>query len=171
MCWCAPTTQRFTPPVQAGTPDSWVVPGQTARVRRDEVSLQSVPPWDLAVVLEALCRPPFEPIEEISDCHLTLKVTLLLAISSLKGVGDLQALSVAPTHLDFAPGMAKAFLYLEQGMFRRSPPRHHGQSYCRPSVLLPFGILTSKSITVCVQCEHWTHTSTELPCGERRTNC
>ncbi len=34
-----------------------------------------VPPWDLAVVLEALCRPPFEPIEEISDHHLTLKDT------------------------------------------------------------------------------------------------
>ncbi len=25
-----------------------------------------VPPWDLAVVLEALCIPPFEPIEEVS---------------------------------------------------------------------------------------------------------
>ncbi len=29
-----------------------------------------VPPWDLAVVPEALCRPPFEPIEEISDIRL-----------------------------------------------------------------------------------------------------
>ncbi len=70
-----------------------------------------IPPWDLAVVLNALCRPPFEPIEEITDRHLTLKTVFLLAISSLKRVGDLQALSVAPTHLDFAPGMAKAFLY------------------------------------------------------------
>ncbi len=32
-----------------------------------------VPPWDLAGVLEALCRPPFKPFEEISDRHLTLK--------------------------------------------------------------------------------------------------
>ncbi len=69
-----------------------------------------VPPWDLAVVLEALCRPPFEPIEEISD-RLTLKTVFLLAISSLKRVGDLQALSVAPSYLDFAPGLAKAFPY------------------------------------------------------------
>ncbi len=74
-----------------------------------------IPPWDLAVVLNALCRPPFEPIEEITDRHLTLKTVFLLAISSLKRVGDLQALSVAPTHLDFAPGMAKAFYTLEQG--------------------------------------------------------
>ncbi len=34
-----------------------------------------VPPWDLAVVLQALCRPPFKPIEEISDRHLPLKTS------------------------------------------------------------------------------------------------
>ncbi len=80
-----------------------------------------IPPWDLAVVLEALCRPPFEPIEEISDRHLTLKTVFLLAISSLKRVGDLQALFVAPTHLDFAPGMAKAFLYPRAGYVPKVP--------------------------------------------------
>ncbi len=80
-----------------------------------------IPPWDLAVVLEALCRPPFEPIEEISDRHLTLKTVFLLAISSLKRVGDLQALSVAPTNLDFAPGMAKSFLYPRAGYVPKVP--------------------------------------------------
>ncbi|KAL0160079.1 hypothetical protein M9458_043804, partial [Cirrhinus mrigala] len=69
-----------------------------------------VPTWDLAVVLEALCRPPFEPIEEIPVRFLTIKTALLLALTSLKRVGDLQALSVAPSHLEFAPGMTKAFL-------------------------------------------------------------
>ncbi len=48
-----------------------------------------VPPWNLAVVLEALCKPQFEPIEEVSERLLTLKTVLLLAISSLKRVGDL----------------------------------------------------------------------------------
>ncbi|KAI2644945.1 ORF V: Enzymatic polyprotein [Labeo rohita] len=71
-----------------------------------------VPPWDLSLVLEALCRPPFEPIEEISDRHLTIKTVFLIAITSLKRVGDLQALSVAPSFLDFAPGLAKALLKL-----------------------------------------------------------
>ncbi len=80
-----------------------------------------IPPWDLAVVLKALCRPPFKPIEEISDRHLTLKTVFLLAITSLKRVGDLQALSVAPTHLDFAPGMAKAFLYPRAGYVSKVP--------------------------------------------------
>ncbi len=45
-----------------------------------------IPPWDLAVVLEALCKPPFEPLEEVSDRVLTLKTVFLLAISSLKRV-------------------------------------------------------------------------------------
>ncbi|KAI2654784.1 Casein kinase I isoform gamma-1 [Labeo rohita] len=65
--------------------------------------------------VEALCGPPFEPIEESSDRHLTLKTVLLLALTSLKRVGDLQALSVAPSYLDFAPGIAKAFLYPRHG--------------------------------------------------------
>ncbi|KAI2645393.1 Sialin [Labeo rohita] len=74
-----------------------------------------VPTWDLAVVLEALCRPPFEPIEEISVQFLTIKTALLLALTFLKRGGDLQALSVAPSYVGFAPGMTKAFLYPKPG--------------------------------------------------------
>ncbi len=92
-----------------------------------------VPPWYLAVVLEALYRHPFEPIEEISDHHLTLKTTFLLAISSLKRLGDLQALSVAPYHLHFVPSMAKAFLYLRTGYVAKVP-----SSAPQPIVLQPF---------------------------------
>ncbi len=101
----------------------------------------------------------------------TLKTVFLLAISSLKTFGDLQALSVAPTHLDFAPGMAKAFLYPRARYVPKVP-------YVRPQPVvwqafspLPSGSQTSKSLIVCVQCEHWMHTSTELPCREGRTNC
>ncbi|KAL0150687.1 hypothetical protein M9458_053991 [Cirrhinus mrigala] len=65
--------------------------------------------------------PPFEPIEEILNRFLTIKTALLLALTSLKRVGDLQALSVAPSHLDFAPGMAKAFLYPRAGYVPKVP--------------------------------------------------
>ncbi len=41
---------------------------------------------------------------------LTLKVTLLLALTSLKRVGDLQALSVSEMCMDFAPGLVKVTL-------------------------------------------------------------
>ncbi len=131
-----------------------------------------IPPWDLAVVLDALCRPPFEPIEDISDRHLTLKTVFLLAISSLKRFGDLQALSVAPTHLDISPGMAKAFLYPRAGYVPKVP-----SVTPQPVVLQAFSPPPfrepdqRKGLTVCVQCKHWTHTSTELPCGEGWTNC
>ncbi len=129
-----------------------------------------VPPWDLAVVLEALCKPPFEPIEEVSKRLLTLKTVLLLAISSLKRVGNLQALSVAPSFIDFAPSLAKVFLYPRVGYVPKVPSccRYHGLLYSRLFVLLPSGSPTRESLIVCVQCEHWTHTSTELPCGGRR---
>ncbi|KAI2647016.1 Transposon Ty3-G Gag-Pol polyprotein [Labeo rohita] len=92
-----------------------------------------VPTWDLSVVLEALCRPPFEPVEEISDRFLSIKTVLLLALSSLKRVGDLQALSVAPSFLDFAPGLSKAFLYPKPGYVPKVP-----SSTPRPVVLQAF---------------------------------
>ncbi len=90
-----------------------------------------VPPWDLAVVLEALCKPPFEPIEQVSERLLTLKTVLLLAISSLKRVGDLQALSVAS--IDFTPGLAKVFLYPRVGYVPKVP-----SSVPRPVILQAF---------------------------------
>lgn len=59
------------------------------------------PPWDLVVVLEALYKAQFELIHDISDRHLTFKTALLQAISPLKRVGELQALSVASTYVTF----------------------------------------------------------------------
>ncbi len=70
-----------------------------------------MPTWDLAVVLKALSKAPFEPLEEVTLRFLRVKTVFLLAISSLKRVSDLQALSVAPSCLEFASVMARAFLY------------------------------------------------------------
>ncbi len=67
-----------------------------------------VPTWDLAIVLQGLSLPLFEPLEEVPAKFFTLKALFLLAISSLKRIGDLQALSVAPSCLVFAPGMVKS---------------------------------------------------------------
>ncbi len=66
--------------------------------------------WDLSVVLEGLVTAPFEPLESASERILTLKVTLLLALTSLKRVGDLQAFSVSETCMDFAPRLVKVTL-------------------------------------------------------------
>ncbi len=71
--------------------------------------------WDLAIVLQGLSLAPFEPLEEAPAKFLTLKALFLLAISSLKRIGDLQALSVAPSCLEFAPGKVEAFLHPRPG--------------------------------------------------------
>ncbi len=70
----------------------------------------AVPSWDLSVVLEGLVAATFEPLESVSEWILTLKVTLLLALTSLKRVGDLQALSVSEMCMDFALGLVKVTL-------------------------------------------------------------
>ncbi len=64
---------------------------------------------DMSVILEGLVTAPFEPLESASDRILTLKVVLLLALTSLKRVGDLQAFSVSETCMDFSPGSSQSY--------------------------------------------------------------
>ncbi len=58
------------------------------------------PTWDLPTVLKG---PPFEPLQSTSLRSLSLKTALLLALASVKRVGDLQALSISPACLEFGP--------------------------------------------------------------------
>ena len=51
-----------------------------------------LPQWDLGVVLEALSKPPFEPLREASFKHLTLKTVFLLAMASAGRRSELHAL-------------------------------------------------------------------------------
>ncbi len=69
-----------------------------------------VPSWDLSIVLEGLMGAPFETLESAPERILTIKVTLLLALTSLKRVGDLQALSISERCMDFVPGLVKMTL-------------------------------------------------------------
>ena len=52
------------------------------------------PQWDLGIVLEALSKPPCEPLREASFKHLTLKIVFLLAMASAGRQSELQALQV-----------------------------------------------------------------------------
>ncbi|XP_033932401.2 uncharacterized protein [Pseudochaenichthys georgianus] len=63
------------------------------------VSRALAPQWDLALVLRALSKAPFEPLEQVPLNMLSAKVVLLLALTSAKRVSDLSALSVAPSCL------------------------------------------------------------------------
>ncbi len=71
---------------------------------------RTVPPWDLPTVLRALAGPPFEPLQSSSLRVLSLKTALLLALASVKWVGDLQDLSVNPVCLKFGPNDSKVVL-------------------------------------------------------------
>ncbi len=71
---------------------------------------RTVPPWDLPTVLRALKGPPFEPLQSTSLRSLSFKTALLLALASVKRVGDLQALSVNPACLEFGPNDSKVVL-------------------------------------------------------------
>ncbi len=70
----------------------------------------AVPSWDLSFVLKGLVTAPFEPLKSAAERILTLKVVLLLPLTSLKRVGDLQAFSVNEMCMDFAPGLVKVTL-------------------------------------------------------------
>lgn len=87
----------------------------------------------LAIVLESMAMVHFEPIESFAEKFLTLKTAFLLAITSLKRVGDLQALSVSPLCLEFAPGMMKAFLHPRPGYVLKVPT-----NVARPIILQDF---------------------------------
>ncbi len=54
--------------------------------------------------------PPFEPLQSTNLRSLSLKTALLLALASVKRVGDLQALSVSPACLEFGPNDSKVVL-------------------------------------------------------------
>jgi hypothetical protein len=53
---------------------------------------RSFPEWDLALVLDAMRRPPFETLKAISLANLTFKTIFLLALASGKRRGELHAL-------------------------------------------------------------------------------
>ncbi|KAI2668821.1 Transposon Ty3-G Gag-Pol polyprotein [Labeo rohita] len=100
-----------------------------------------IPSWDLAIVLEGLVGTPFEPLESASDKLLTLKMVFLMAITSLKRIGDMQALSISPSCLDFAPGMVKVILhphpdYLPKVPFSAAHPVIL-EAFCPPPFITP----------------------------------
>ncbi len=75
----------------------------------------TVPTWDLPTVLRALKGPPFDPLQSTNLRSLSLKTALLLALASVKRVGDLQALSISPACLEFGPNDSKVVLKPRHG--------------------------------------------------------
>nr|XP_033816328.1 uncharacterized protein LOC117367657 [Geotrypetes seraphini]XP_033816329.1 uncharacterized protein LOC117367657 [Geotrypetes seraphini] len=97
-----------------------------------------VPVWDLNLVLQALMAPPFEPLSVVPLKFLTWKTLFLVAITSARQIGELNALvSYSPytqflhdkvllrTHPKFLPKVVSAF-HLNQSIVLPTfhPPPH-----------------------------------------------
>ncbi len=80
----------------------------------------SVPTLDLEVVLRALSQPPFEPLTSVGLKELSLKTTLLLALTSAKRIGDLHAFSVDSDCIRFGPGDCSVTLWPRLGYVPKS---------------------------------------------------
>ena len=63
-----------------------------------------VPSWSLPKVLEALAKPPFEPLHSASLLDTTIKTCFLLAVASGQRVSSLHALSIARGHIRWENG-------------------------------------------------------------------
>ncbi len=75
----------------------------------------TIPAWDLPTALRALKSPPYGPLQSVDLRPLTLKTALLLALASVKRMGDLQALSVSPSCVEFGPNDSKIILKPRHG--------------------------------------------------------
>ena len=56
------------------------------------------PEWSLALVLSALTKPPFEPLDQASDQLLTWKTVFLIALASGKRWGEIHAFERTRLH-------------------------------------------------------------------------
>ena len=79
-----------------------------------------LPQWDLGIVLEALSKPPYEPLREASLKQLTLKTVFLIAMASAGRRIELQASLFEPQYMQFKPKGAGATLYFSPEIMRKN---------------------------------------------------
>ncbi|KAI2657311.1 adenylate kinase [Labeo rohita] len=91
-------------------------PGGPAKIRP-----HLIPSWDLSVVLLGFRRVPFEPLASVELKYLSLKTVLLIALTSIKRVGDLHAFSVSESCLEFGPADSHVTLRPRLGYVPKVP--------------------------------------------------
>ncbi len=88
----------------------WVVRFLRGARRLNPQRPPSIPSWDLSLVLRALQQGPFEPLQTVEPKFLSMKILLLLALASIKRVGDLHAFLVYDSCLQFGPADSQIIL-------------------------------------------------------------
>ncbi len=99
----------------------WVVRFLRGARRLNPPRPPSIPSWDLSLVLRALQQGPFEPLQTVESKFLSMKTLLLLALASIKRVGDLHAFSVDDSCLQFGPADSQIILRPRPGYVPKVP--------------------------------------------------
>ena len=102
--------------VQAKTISDMIMSMELQRPRLTPV----LPQWDLGIVLQALSKPPYEPLREAFLKHLNLKTVFLLAMASGGRRSELQALVFDPQYIQFKPKGAGVTLYFTPEFMRKN---------------------------------------------------
>ncbi|XP_077111239.1 uncharacterized protein LOC143767102 [Ranitomeya variabilis] len=77
----------------------WIVRFVKAIQRLRPTIRSSVPPWDLNLVLNELCKEPYEPLAQADLRAVTFKALFLVAITSARRVGEIQSFSIKHPYL------------------------------------------------------------------------
>ncbi len=99
----------------------WVVRFLRGARRLNPPRPPSIPSWDLSLVLRALQQGPFEPLQTVEPKFLSMKTLLLLALASIKRVGDLHAFSIDDSCLQFGPADSQIILRPRPGYVPKVP--------------------------------------------------
>ncbi len=99
----------------------WVVRFLRGARRLNPPRPPSIPSWDLSLVLRALQQGPFEPLQTVEPKFLSMKTLLLLALASIKRVGDLHPFSVDDSCLQFGPADSQIILRPRPGYVPKVP--------------------------------------------------
>ena len=81
---------------------------------------QTLPPWNLSVVLNYLLGPPFEPMRSSSWRALTLKTVFLIAFATAARRSELHALSAEEGHMAFSDNGRRLTLRLAVGFLAKN---------------------------------------------------
>ncbi|KAI2647522.1 Vascular endothelial growth factor receptor 3 [Labeo rohita] len=82
----------------------------------------SVPSWDLSLMLTVLRQAPFEPLQSVELKFHSMKTLLLLALASIKRIGDLHTFSDDESCLEFRPADFQIPLRPRPGYVSKVPP-------------------------------------------------
>ena len=94
-----------------------------------------LPQWDLGIVLEALSKPPYEPLREASFKHLTLKTVFLLAMALAGRRSELHALRFDQNYIQFKPKGAGVTLHFSpEFMHKNQKPNQVNDPWYIPAV-------------------------------------